>query len=78
MDRLVKEAGATFDLEQQNALYREAQKIYMEAALGGVKTATEPSYHFAQSWVKMDKDINVWLKFASDESVKVYDIWLDK
>jgi ABC-type transport system substrate-binding protein len=78
MDRLVKEAGATFDLEQQNTLYQQAQKIYMEAALGGVKTATEPSYHFAQPWVKMDKDIRVWLKFASDESVKVYDIWLDR
>ncbi|MCI0437956.1 MAG: ABC transporter substrate-binding protein, partial [Chloroflexi bacterium] len=44
---LLVEAGKEFDVERQNMLYKEAQRIYMEAALGGVRTSNAPSYHFA-------------------------------
>lgn len=79
MDRLIKAASATYDMAEQNKLYKEAQKIYMEAALGGVKTGNAPSFWFAQPLVKWDQWPDPkWVRFNSDNSVKVYDLWLDK
>ncbi len=79
MDRLVKEASKTFDIAEQNRLYKAAQKIYMENLLGGVRMASEPTFHFIQSWVKWDQAPDkTWVKFPSDNEPKVYDLWLDK
>ena len=79
IDVLVRGAVQTFDAEEQNEMYREAQRIYMEAALGGVRTANTPSYHFAQSWVTWEGEPDPkWLKYPSDNSLHMQDAWLDK
>ncbi|MGH2545193.1 MAG: ABC transporter substrate-binding protein [Ardenticatenaceae bacterium] len=79
IDRLVKQASTEFDIEQQNMLYKEAQRIYMEAALGGVRTANTPSYHFAQPWVKWDRWPDTkWVKYPSDNTLHVFDMLLDR
>ncbi len=79
MDRLVRAAAETFDVAEQNKLYREAQKVYLEFALGGVKTGNAPSFWFMQPYVKWDQyPDQKWVRFNSDNTLKVYDLWLDK
>ncbi|MBI4339452.1 MAG: ABC transporter substrate-binding protein, partial [Chloroflexi bacterium] len=78
VDRLLKEAANTFDFAKQNDFYKQAQKIWMEEALGGVKTAHSVTPRFIQPWVKMDRDISKWLVFASDSTEHFYSVWLDK
>ena len=51
----------------------------MEAALGGVRTAANPSYHFMQSSVMWAEYPDPkWVKYPSDASLKIYDVWLEK
>ena len=79
IDRLVKQAARTFDASEQNRLYQEAQRIYMEAALGGVRTAANPSYHFMQSSVMWAEYPDPkWVKYPSDASLKIHDVWLER
>ena len=79
IDRLVRKAAQTFDPDDQNYLYQQAQRLYMENALGGVRTAANPSYHFVQSnvmWAEFPD--SKWLKYPSDASVKIHDVWLEQ
>ncbi len=79
IDRLVKKAAQTFDPADQNYLYQQAQRLYMENALGGVRTAANPSYHFMQSnvmWAEYPDP--KWVKYPSDASLKVHDVWLEQ
>ena len=79
IDRLVRKAAQTFDPDDQNYLYQQAQRLYMENALGGVRTAANPSYHFVQSnvmWAEFPD--SKWVKYPSDASVKVHDVWLEQ
>ena len=79
IDRLVRKAAQTFDPDDQNYLYQQAQRLYMENALGGVRTAANPSYHFVQSsvmWAEFPD--SKWVKYPSDASVKVHDLWLEQ
>ena len=79
IDRLVREAAQTFDPSLQNKLYQNAQKLYMEAALGGVRTAHNPSYHFMQSSVMWaEYPDQKWVKYPSDASLKIHDVWLEE
>lgn len=79
VDQLLKEARQTFNVSEQNRLYQEVQRIYMEAVLGHIRTANAPSYHFVQPWVKWDQYPDPqWVKFPSDASVKVEGLWLDR
>ena len=79
IDRLVKKAAQTFDPADQNYLYQQAQRLYMENALGGVRTAANPSYHFMQSSVMWAEFPDAkWVKYPSDASVKVHDLWLEQ
>ena len=79
IDRIVKQASRTFDSNEQNRLYREAQKIYLEAALGGVRTAANPGYHFMHSSVMWAEFPDTkWVKYPSDASLKIHDVWLEK
>ncbi len=79
IDGLVKQASRTFDSAEQNRLYQEAQRIYLEAALGGVRTAANPSYHFMHSSVKWAEFPDPkWVKYPSDASLKVHDVWLER
>ncbi len=71
-------ATAEFDFEKQNELYREAQRIYMEAALGGVRSVNQPSYWFAQPWVRWDGYPDAkFIKFPSDNNLHVHNVWLE-
>ncbi len=79
IDRLVKKAAQTFDPADQNYLYQQAQRLYMENVLGGVRTAANPSYHFVQSsvmWAEFPD--SKWVKYPSDASVKIHDVWLEQ
>ncbi len=79
IDRLVRKAAQTFDPDDQNYLYQQAQRLYMENVLGGVRTAANPSYHFVQSnvmWAEFPD--SKWLKYPSDASVKIHDVWLEQ
>ena len=79
IDRLVRKAAQTFDPDDQNYLYQQAQRLYMEHALGGVRTAANPSYHFMSSdvmWAEFPD--SKWVKYPSDASVKVHDVWLEQ
>jgi ABC-type transport system substrate-binding protein len=79
IDRLVMKAAQTFDPADQNYLYQQAQRLYMENALGGVRTAANPSYHFMQSsvmWAEFPD--SKWVKYPSDASVKIHDVWLEQ
>lgn len=79
IDRLVKKAAQTFDPDDQNYLYQQAQRLYMENVLGGVRTAANPSYHFVQSnvmWAEFPD--SKWVKYPSDASVKIHDVWLEQ
>ena len=79
IDRLVKKAAQTFDPADQNYLYQQAQRIYMENVLGGVRTAANPSYHFMQSdvmWAEFPDP--KWVKYPSDASLKIHDVWLEQ
>ena len=79
IDRLVKKAAQTFDPDDQNYLYQQAQRLYMENALGGVRTAANPSYHFVQSnvmWAEYPDP--KWVKYPSDASLKIHDVWLEQ
>ena len=79
IDRLVKKAAQTFDPADQNYLYQQAQRLYMENVLGGVRSAANPSYHFVQSsvmWAEFPDP--KWVKYPSDASVKVHDVWLEQ
>ena len=79
IDRLVRKAAQTFDPDDQNYLYQQAQRLYMENALGGVRTAANPSYHFVQSNVMWAEFPDAkWLKYPSDASVKIHDVWLEQ
>jgi ABC-type transport system substrate-binding protein len=79
MDRLVRAASQTYDFAEQTKLYKAAQKIYLEAALGGVKTANRPTYHFAQPWVRWAGYPDTkWIKYPSDVSLHMHDVWLEK
>ncbi|MBI4311751.1 MAG: ABC transporter substrate-binding protein, partial [Chloroflexi bacterium] len=78
VDRLLKAAANEFNFEKQNAYYKQAQKIWMEEALGGVKTAHNVTPRFVQPWVKMDRDLGKYLVFASDGTEHFYSVWLDK
>ena len=79
IDRLVREAAQTFDPSLQNKLYQNAQKLYLEAALGGVRTAHNPSYHFMQSSVMWaEYPDQKWVKYPSDASLKIHDVWLEE
>ena len=79
IDRLVREAAQTFDPSLQNKLYQNAQRLYMEAALGGVRTAHNPSYHFMQSSVMWaEYPDQKWVKYPSDASLKIHDVWLEE
>ncbi len=78
IDRLVSAAVQTFDSNEQNELYIKAQKLYMEAALGGVRSAHQPGYHFAQPWVKWAETPDAkWIKYPSDASLHIHDVWLE-
>ena len=79
IDRLVRKAAQTFDPADQNYLYQQAQRIYMENVLGGVRTAANPSYHFMQSdvmWAEFPDP--KWVKYPSDASLKIHDVWLEQ
>ncbi|MCE2457721.1 MAG: hypothetical protein J4G14_07875 [Dehalococcoidia bacterium] len=79
IDRLVKKAAQTFDPADQNYLYQQAQRLYMENVLGGVRTAANPSYHFVQSSVMWAEFPDAkWVKYPSDASVKIHDVWLEQ
>ena len=79
IDRLVRKAAQTFDPADQNYLYQQAQRLYMENVLGGVRTAANPSYHFVQSSVMWAEFPDAkWVKYPSDASVKVHDVWLEQ
>jgi ABC-type transport system substrate-binding protein len=78
VDRLLRAAANEFDFVKQNDYYKQAQKIWMNEALGGVKTAHTKGSTFAQPWVKMDRDINKYLVFGSDSTAHFYSVWLDK
>ena len=78
IESLVSAATLTFDADEQNDLYRQAQQIYMEAVLGGVRSAHTPSYHFAQSWLNWaEAPDSTWVKYPSDASVHMQDVWLE-
>ena len=79
IDRLVKKAAQTFDPADQNYLYKEAQRLYMINALGGVRTAANPSYHFVQSSVMWaEYPDQKWVKYPSDASLKIHDVWIER
>jgi ABC-type transport system substrate-binding protein len=79
IDRLVNAAAATFDIDEQNELYKQAQELYMTAALGGVRMAHSPGYHFAISTVNWDGGPDTkWIKFPSDASLHIHDVWLER
>ena len=78
IDRLVRKAAQTFDPADQNYLYQQAQRLYMENALGGVRTSANPSYHFMQSSVRWAEYPDPkWVKYPSDASLKIHDVWLE-
>ena len=78
IDRLVRKAAQTFDPADQNYLYQQAQRLYMENVLGGVRTAANPSYHFMQSSVRWAEYPDPkWVKYPSDASLKIHDVWLE-
>ena len=79
IDRLVTKAAQTFDPNDQNYLYQQAQRLYMDNALGGVRTSANPSYHFMQSSVKWAEfPDSKWVKYPSDASLKIHDVWLER
>ncbi len=79
IDRLVRKAAQTFDPADQNWLYQQAQRLYMENALGGVRTAANPSYHFMQSNIKWAEYPDAkWVKYPSDASLKIHDVWIER
>ena len=78
IDRLVRKAAQTFNPDDQNYLYQQAQRLYMENVLGGVRTAANPSYHFMQSSVMWAEYPDAkWVKYPSDASLKIHDVWLE-
>jgi len=73
------EAGQAFDYQDQVRLYKKAQQIYMEHALGGVKLANNPAFKYWTEDVMYDgypDYTNVY--FPSDTSLKLYGMWLDR
>jgi len=79
IDRLVRKAAQTFNPDDQNYLYQQAQRLYMENVLGGVRTAANPSYHFMQSSVMWAEYPDPkWVKYPSDASLKIHDVWLEE
>ena len=79
IDDLVNAAAQEFDFAKQSDLYKQAQEIYMEAALGGVRIANGPSYWFAQPWVRWDKFPDPkWIRYPSDNTLHMHDAWLDQ
>ena len=79
IDRLVKKAAQTFEPNDQNYLYQEAQRLYMINALGGVRTAANPSYHFVSQDVMWEQYPEPkWVKYPSDASLKIHDVWLQQ
>ena len=79
IDRLVRTAAQSFDPLIQNSLYRQAQKIYMEAVLGGVRTSAGPGYHFMQPTIKWAQfPDQKWVKYPSDASLHIHEVWLDQ
>ena len=79
IDRLVKKAAQTFEPNDQNYLYQEAQRLYMINALGGVRTAANPSYHFVSQDVMWEQyPDSKWVKYPSDASLKIHDVWLEQ
>ena len=79
IDRLVRKAAQTFNPDDQNYLYQQAQRLYMENVLGGVRTAANPSYHFMQSSVMWAEYPDAkWVKYPSDASLKIHDVWLEE
>lgn len=79
LDRVVREAAQTFDMTEQVELYKEAQRIYMEYVLGGVRLAAKPTFHFAAPYVKWERyPDQKWIKYPSDVNLKIHDVWLDQ
>jgi ABC-type transport system substrate-binding protein len=73
------EAGEAFEYQDQVRLYKKAQQIYMEHALGGVKHANNPAFKYWTEDVRYDgypDYTNVY--FPSDTSLKLYGMWLDR
>lgn len=79
LQAVLEAAAATYDHAEQVRLYKEAQRIYMEEALGGVKLANNPQYWFAGAYVKWDGYPETkWAAYPSDSSMKIFDMWLDR
>ena len=79
IDRLVRKAAQTFNQADQNYLYQQAQRLYMENALGGVRTSAGPGYQYIQSWVQWaEAPDSKWVSYPSDASLKIHDVWLER
>ena len=78
LDQLLKDAAATYDYDEQVKLYKEAQKVYMENCLGGVKSANLPTLWYVSPSVGWPGAPSVdHVLFHSDGSLKVYDMWME-
>lgn len=79
LQRVLEAAAATYDYPEQVRLYQEAQRIYMEEALGGVKLANNPQFWFASPSLRWEgyPEQKV-VAFPSDSSMKIYNMWLDR
>jgi ABC-type transport system substrate-binding protein len=78
LQAILEAAAATYDYSEQVQLYKDAQELYMLEALGGVKSANNPTFWFSNSNVKWEGWPNdKAVMFPSDSSMKVYNMWLD-
>jgi ABC-type transport system substrate-binding protein len=76
---VLEAAAATYDHAEQVRLYKEAQRIYMEEAFGGVKLSNNPQYWFASNSLRWEGfPLQKVVAFPSDSSMKIYNMWLDR
>jgi ABC-type transport system substrate-binding protein len=79
LQAVLEAAASTYDRNEQVRLYKEAQRIYMEEALGGVKSANNPQFWFAADDLRWEGyPLEKLVAFPSDSSMKVYNMWLDR
>ncbi len=71
-------AGKAFDYSEQVRLYKKAQQIYLEHALGGVKLANSAAFKYWSDSVRYDgyPDFTE-VYYPSDTSLKLYGMWLE-
>ncbi len=84
IDRIVKQASRTFDSNEQNlSLYRGGSAKNLPGGRAGRSQnrsqSPVPGYHFMHSSVMWAEFPDTkWVKYPSDASLKIHDVWLEK